>query len=98
MRGLPFLKKSKIEIVKIEDEEEEQNGDRTMRERSWKEQEAALVALIEHRTKEVEQLRERVAYYKSQVFFFFFQCNSFKNKFFYYSFVGYEIFWGILNI
>ncbi|XP_073023914.1 uncharacterized protein [Primulina eburnea] len=66
MRGLPFLKKPKIEIVKTEDEEEE-NGDGTKEERIWKEQEIALVALIEHRNKEVEQLRERVAYYKSQL-------------------------------
>ncbi|KAA8521097.1 hypothetical protein F0562_011750 [Nyssa sinensis] len=31
------------------------------------EQEEALVALIEHRTKEVEHLRRHVTYYKSQL-------------------------------
>ncbi|XP_073146826.1 uncharacterized protein [Henckelia pumila] len=66
MRGLPFTKKPKIEIVKLEEEEEE-CGDGTSEERSWKDQEAALEALVEHRTKEVEQLRDRVAYYKSQL-------------------------------
>ncbi|KAM7480213.1 hypothetical protein LguiA_028426 [Lonicera macranthoides] len=32
------------------------------------EQEEALVALIEHRTKEVENLRQRMTYYQTQVF------------------------------
>lgn len=31
------------------------------------EQEEALVALIEHRTKEVQHIRKRIAYYQSQV-------------------------------
>lgn len=31
------------------------------------EQEEALIALIEHRAKEVDHLRTRVAYYKSEV-------------------------------
>lgn len=42
--------------------EEEQNGS-TSRE----EQEEALVALIEHRTREVNNLRHRLSYYQSQV-------------------------------
>jgi hypothetical protein len=46
-------------------EEEEDNGS-TSRE----EQEEALVALIEHRTYEVNNLRKRIAYYKNQVIFF----------------------------
>ncbi|XP_073291380.1 uncharacterized protein [Primulina huaijiensis] len=66
MRGPPFPKKPKIEIVKLEDEEEEY-GDGTTEERSWKDLEAALEVLVELRTKEVEQLRERVAYYKFQL-------------------------------
>ncbi|KZV21773.1 hypothetical protein F511_02931 [Dorcoceras hygrometricum] len=66
MSGPPFLKKPKVVIVKIEDEKEE-NGEGIVEERLWKEQEAALLALVEHRAKEVEQLRERVAYYKSQL-------------------------------
>ncbi|GFZ17313.1 hypothetical protein Acr_26g0005830 [Actinidia rufa] len=39
---------------------------------SRSEQEEALVALIEHRTKEVEHLRKRIDYYKSQ-------CDEFYN-------------------
>lgn len=49
---------------------EEDNG-RRMEEQDRKEQEEALIALIEHRTKEVEHLRQRLTYYKSQVLFFF---------------------------
>ncbi|XWS37034.1 hypothetical protein CRYUN_Cryun19dG0009100 [Craigia yunnanensis] len=45
--------------VKEEEEEEDEN--------SRAEQEEALVALIEHRTKEVEHLRQRISYYKSQL-------------------------------
>lgn len=37
------------------------NGD------SRDDQEEALVALIEHRTKEVEHIRKRIAYYQAQV-------------------------------
>ncbi|XP_010314235.1 uncharacterized protein [Solanum lycopersicum] len=44
---------------------EEDNG-RRMEEQDRKEQEEALIALIEHRTKEVEHLRQRLTYYKSQ--------------------------------
>lgn len=38
---------------------------------SREEQEEALVALIEHRTKEVLTNKQRIAYYKSQVLSFF---------------------------
>lgn len=38
---------------------------------SRSEQEEALVALIQHRTKEVHDLRLRISYYKSQVFISF---------------------------
>lgn len=52
--------------VKEDEEEEHANGDD---ENSRAEQEEAMVALIEHRTKEVEHLRQRISYYKSQVGF-----------------------------
>ncbi|KAM3359545.1 putative protein isoform X1 [Capsicum galapagoense] len=57
MNTPPIEKKVKIE------KEEEVNG---MEEQNRMEQEEALVALIEHRTKEVEHLRQRITYYKSQ--------------------------------
>ncbi|XP_055825368.1 uncharacterized protein LOC129893875 isoform X2 [Solanum dulcamara] len=47
------------------DEKLNSNGSR-MEEQDRLEQEEALIALIEHRTKEVEHLRQRIAYYKSQ--------------------------------
>ncbi|XVF54785.1 hypothetical protein PTKIN_Ptkin05aG0209500 [Pterospermum kingtungense] len=47
-----------------EEEEEKANGED---ENSKAEEEEALVALIEHRTKEVEHLRQRISYYKSQL-------------------------------
>lgn len=52
---------------KQEDEGEENRGGGGEEENSREEQEEALVALIEHRTKEVQQLWNRVSYYKSQV-------------------------------
>ncbi|KAG8379568.1 hypothetical protein BUALT_Bualt07G0102500 [Buddleja alternifolia] len=75
MSGQHLLKKPKIEIEEKEDEEEQQqpeeeeeNGDAaTTAEQIRREQEEALVALIEHRTKEVEHLRQRVTYYKSEL-------------------------------
>lgn len=45
----------------------EEDGDENSRD----EQEEALVALIEHRTKEVEHIRKRITYYQSQVSSFF---------------------------
>lgn len=65
----PWLpKKPKTET--IEEEEvgtpADENG-RAQDDNSRKEQEEALVALIEHRTKEVEHLRNRISYYQSQV-------------------------------
>ncbi|PIN16704.1 U5 snRNP-specific protein-like factor [Handroanthus impetiginosus] len=53
-----------------EEEPEEENNDGNdgyMDEQIRNEQEEALVALIEHRTKEVEHLRQRIKYYKSQL-------------------------------
>ncbi|XVF08597.1 hypothetical protein REPUB_Repub07fG0016800 [Reevesia pubescens] len=47
-----------------EEIEEEANGEDEI---SIAEQEEALVALIEHRTKEVEHLSHRISYYKSQL-------------------------------
>ncbi|KAK8990760.1 hypothetical protein V6N11_028721 [Hibiscus sabdariffa] len=43
----------------VKEEEEDEN--------SREEQEEALVALIEHRTKEVQHLRQRISYYQSQL-------------------------------
>lgn len=67
-----ILKKPKVE------EEEEANGnhnnnkeDENTSDTSRQEQEEALLALIEHRTKEVEHLKYRISYYKTQVFFSF---------------------------
>lgn len=48
---------------------EEEDNEITSRE----EQEEALVALIEHRTREVNNLRHRLAYTKNQVIFFILQ-------------------------
>ncbi|KAJ7957171.1 transducin family protein / WD-40 repeat family protein [Quillaja saponaria] len=47
----------------------EQNGDTNANDDSYsrEEQEEALVALIEHRTREVQNLRQRLSYYKSQL-------------------------------
>lgn len=57
-----FFKNPKVRgDVRMEPNEE--NGGSTSRE----EQEEALVALIEHRTHEVKNLRHRIAYYKTQV-------------------------------
>lgn len=56
------LKKQKVE--KEEDKEEEG-------EMSLEEQEQALVALIEHRSKEVDHLKKRLLHYKTEVCFFF---------------------------
>lgn len=52
-----------VKKPKQEEEEEEENGGCNSKD----EQEEALVALIEHRTKEVQHLRQRISYYKSQV-------------------------------
>ena len=46
---------------------------------SREEQEEALVALIEHRTKEVLTNKQRIAYYKSQVLSFFILFFNNKN-------------------
>ncbi|XP_010249410.1 PREDICTED: uncharacterized protein LOC104591948 isoform X2 [Nelumbo nucifera] len=56
----PMLKKPKVE-TDSETGVEEKEGD------SHRDEEEALVALIEHRTKEVEHLHQRITYYKSQL-------------------------------
>lgn len=65
MNATPFVKKPKIELEAEEDEEQEMEG--VEEEQNRKEQEEALLALIQHRTKEVEHLRQRITYYKSQL-------------------------------
>ncbi|KAL2533930.1 transducin family protein/WD-40 repeat family protein [Abeliophyllum distichum] len=67
MSGPPVMKKPKLEINEEEEEEEEEDENETIEEQIRNDQEEALVALIEHRTKEVEHLRQRIAYYKSQL-------------------------------
>lgn len=83
MSGHPLLKKPKTEpqeteqhLDQEEEEEEEENHDKEMEEQIRREQEEAMVALIEHRTKEVDHLRQRITYYKAQVFLslFSFSC------------------------
>lgn len=54
-----ILKKPKVENR----EGEEENG----KKEEYEEQEEALVALIEHRTKEVEHVKQKVSYYQSQL-------------------------------
>lgn len=58
-----------------QEEEEEENGGCNSKD----EQEEALVALIEHRTKEVQHLRQRISYYKSQVLSLSFLLSFFFN-------------------
>ncbi|XP_073299399.1 uncharacterized protein [Primulina huaijiensis] len=65
MNATPLVKKPKIELEAEEDEEQEKEG--AEEEQNRKEQEEALLALIQHRTKEVEHLRQRITYYKSQL-------------------------------
>ncbi|CAH9075850.1 unnamed protein product [Cuscuta epithymum] len=75
MSPLPFLKTPKVESDARNEESiggethydggDAQASDTEPQPRS--EQEEALVALIEHRTKEVTRLRQRVSYYKSQL-------------------------------
>lgn len=65
MNATPFVKKPKMELEAEEDEEQEMEG--VEEEQNRKEQEEALLALLQHRTKEVEHLRQRITYYKSQV-------------------------------
>ncbi|CAK9182387.1 unnamed protein product [Ilex paraguariensis] len=61
----PGLKKPKMEREEESNgEADNENGEEKL---MWEEREEALVALIEHRTKEVEHLRQRLSYYKSQL-------------------------------
>ncbi|KAL3512070.1 hypothetical protein ACH5RR_024787 [Cinchona calisaya] len=69
----PVLKKLKVKMTEEErsnnggsrgeDEENDDGEEQTMR----KEQEEALVALVEHRDKEVLHLRHRISFYQSQL-------------------------------
>ncbi|XP_027121663.1 uncharacterized protein [Coffea arabica] len=68
----PVLKKPKIEKTSEAGEEKRSNNggnheQEDEEETTRKEQEEALVALIEHRTKEVEHLRHRISYYTTQL-------------------------------
>ncbi|KAL7139723.1 hypothetical protein ABFS83_09G072700 [Erythranthe nasuta] len=71
MSGYPPLKKPKIEIVEDEEEEEEEaeeeEKDGEIDEQFMKEQEEALLALVDHRTKEVGHLNQRIMYYRTQL-------------------------------
>lgn len=64
------MKKRKLEV---NEKEEDESENVTIDEQIRNEQEEALVLLIEHRTKEVEHLHQRIAYYKSQVSLNFFR-------------------------
>lgn len=74
MSGPPAAKKPKPEVIWVDNEGEEENKDGGRAEGGEEEedndprqvQEEALLALVEHRAKEVEHLRRRVSYYKSQ--------------------------------
>lgn len=57
----------------IEKKMTEENGESST---SREEQEEALVALIEHRTREVQHLQNRISYYQSQVWNLFFFIYS----------------------
>lgn len=77
----PILKKPKLELEDGNNDdrqlvrkpnsmsEEENGGGGEEEATSREEQEEALVALIDHRTREVEHLKTRISYYKSQVVF-----------------------------
>ncbi|XP_037495619.1 uncharacterized protein LOC105648715 isoform X2 [Jatropha curcas] len=71
----PIFKKPKVEqdgdgeelVENAKSMAEQENGGEGEEGTSREEQEEALVALIEHRTKEVEHLKKRISYYKSQL-------------------------------
>ncbi|XP_050225650.1 uncharacterized protein LOC126675110 [Mercurialis annua] len=67
----PILKKPKIEhendaAQMAEDKKDEQGREREVG-TSIQEQEEALIALIEHRSREVDHLKKRISYYQSQL-------------------------------
>ncbi|KAL3835410.1 hypothetical protein ACJIZ3_010146 [Penstemon smallii] len=66
MNGYPLPKRPKIER---EDEEEQQEPvvQENEEDQIRNEQDEALVALVDHRIKEVDHLRHRISYYKSQL-------------------------------
>ncbi|KAL2935585.1 hypothetical protein RDABS01_018703 [Bienertia sinuspersici] len=79
MNGRGILKKPKREIESDDDDENKKPNQNSSKSNdvvddvdddvstSYDEQEEALVALIEHRTKEVEHLNNRISYYQSQL-------------------------------
>lgn len=83
---LPALKKPKVEtnddnepellsttITTTTKKMDDNNSDHNSSDSdSRQEQEEALVALIEHRTREVKHLKQRISYYQSQVASFVF--------------------------
>ena len=84
MNGKGILKKPKTEVesdgepdIKIEKPnknistsgDDDNNNDASTS--NYEEQEEALVALIEHRSKEVQHLTNRISYYQTEVFLFF---------------------------
>nr|GMD11997.1 U5 small nuclear ribonucleoprotein 40 kDa protein isoform X1 [Ipomoea batatas] len=74
MSAHPFLKKPKVEpdvengggSIGGEANSDGKDVPEDTNDQSRSEQEEALVALVEHRTKEVHDLRRRISYYKSQ--------------------------------
>lgn len=65
----PKLEDEPIELIEGDNEGKPSNYNKSRDDNvSMQEQEEALVALIEHRTKECQLLKQKLAHYKSQVF------------------------------
>jgi hypothetical protein len=70
----PILKRPKLEQRNNDDDNEaslnqksNENNGREEEEDSIEEQKVAFIALIEHRSHEVQHLKQRLSYYKTQV-------------------------------
>jgi hypothetical protein len=70
----PILKKPKVEQQNNDDDNEvslnqecKENNGREEEEDSMEEQKVALIALIEHRSRALQHLKQRVSYYQTQV-------------------------------
>ncbi|KAL3570024.1 hypothetical protein D5086_027273 [Populus alba] len=70
----PILKKPKVEQQNNDDDNEvslnqecKENNGREEEEYSMEEQKVALIALIEHRSRELQHLKQRVSYYQTQL-------------------------------
>jgi hypothetical protein len=70
----PILKRPKLEQRNNDDDNEaslnqksNENSGREEEEDSIEEQKVAFIALIEHRSHEVQHLKQRLSYYKTQV-------------------------------